>query len=356
VAPALRTLIISDLHLGNWARHDVLRRAGPRGRLLDALGGVDRLVLLGDVAELVTRNRRRALGVAEPVLREIGHRLGAGREAILVPGNHDAPLVRGWARDQGDRLTLDTVVPPDASPALARVVSWLSPARVQVRYPGVWLADRVWATHGHYLDRHLMPESAFGILRGEQSARGRAVARPSDYERARSRSRRAREPFLTRLLNRPVATLIESASELVRVTALPALPRLLMNARLTSLTAAAIDFQMRHAGIPAMARAARQLGVDADWIIFGHVHRFGPLNRESVWPAPRDGPRFLNTGSWLYEPLLVDRARPPHPYWPGGAVLLAADRDPRAVGLLDGLSADELRGARAATGPTKPRG
>ncbi len=344
MAPALRTLIISDLHLGHRARHDVLRWPGPRGRLLDTLDGVDRLVLLGDLAELVTRNRRRALEVAEPVLREIGQRLGPGREAIVVPGNHDSPLVRAWARAQGNRLTLDTVVPPDASPALARVVSWLTPARVQVRYPGVWLADRIWATHGHYLDRHLMPESTFGILRGDRSTRRWAPARPSDYERARSRSRRAREPFLTRLLHRPVATLVQSASGLVRVAALPTLPRLLMNARLTSLTAATIDFQMRHASIPAMARTARQLGVDADWIIFGHVHRFGPLDSESVWLPPGGGPRFLNTGSWLYEPLLVDRAHPPHPYWPGGAVLLAPGGDPRAVGLLDGFSADELRG------------
>ena len=31
---------------------------------------------------------------------------------------------------------------------------------------------------------------------------------------------------------------------------------------------------------------------------------------------------MLNAGAWLYEPLLVDRASAPHPYWPGGAVLL----------------------------------
>ncbi len=121
-----------------------------------------------------------------------------------------------------------------------------------------------------------------------------------------------------------------------------------MNARLTMLTAAAIDFQMRHAAVPAMARAALRLGVQADWIIFGHVHRIGPLAGEGVerWRVAGAGPRFINTGSWLYEPLLVDRARPPHPYWPGGAVLLAPGEEPRAVGLLDDLSADELRGKK----------
>ncbi len=37
-------------------------------------------------------------------------------------------------------------------------MSWLAPARVtRVSYPGVWLGDRIWATHGHYLDHHLHP-------------------------------------------------------------------------------------------------------------------------------------------------------------------------------------------------------
>ena len=68
---------------------------------------------------------------------------------------------------------------------------------------------------------------------------------------------------------------------------------------------------------------SRGSGVDADWVVFGHVHRLGR------WPAtPRGVARhrrrrgIVNTGSWLYEPLLVDRSSPPHPYWPGGAVLL----------------------------------
>jgi hypothetical protein len=42
--------------------------------------------------------------------------------------------------------------------------------------------------------------------------------------------------------------------------------------------------------------------------------------------------------------VLVHRASPPHPYWPGGAVVLEDGSDPRAVGLLDHLGADDLRG------------
>src|SRR2546421_5347040 len=57
-------------------------------------------------------------------------------------------------------------------------------------YPGVWLSDRLWATHGHYLDRHLLPESAFGMGRGLLGRLPRDEAAPIDYERVRSEERR----------------------------------------------------------------------------------------------------------------------------------------------------------------------
>ncbi len=341
MAPALRTLVISDLHLGNRVGHDVLRLPGPRAHLLEALQAVDRLVLLGDIAELMTRNPRRSLTVAEPVLRSIGRQLGPGREVVIVPGNHDGPLIRAWARRQGEALTVAQNVPADASPALQRIVSWLAPAKVSVRYPGVWLSDRIWATHGHYMERYLVPQSAFGVLRFDRSRRPQ---RPIDYERVRRGPRVGREPLLTRLLQRPLATVLEGVADLVRSATLP-VPRLLLDARLAPLTAAAIDFQMQHAGIPAMARVVQRLGIDADWVVFGHVHRVGPLrgDRADRWRGPGGGPGLLNAGSWLYEPLLVDRATPPHPYWPGGAVLLEPGSEPCAVGLLDGVGPGGFR-------------
>ncbi len=79
-------------------------------------------------------------------------------------------------------------------------------------------------------------------------------------------------------------------------------------------------------------------------MIFGHVHRLGPLesDRRDQWIVD-GGPKLLNSGSWLYEPALVERARPPHPYWPGGAVLIESGSDPRVVRLLDGLDRSQLR-------------
>ena len=64
------------------------------------------------------------------------------------------------------------------------------------------------------------------------------------------------------------------------------------------------------------------------------------------WAGDGGSPRYLNTGSWLYEPLLVDRSSPPHPYWPGLALLIEPGHDPRVIGLLDGLSAPDLTDRR----------
>jgi UDP-2,3-diacylglucosamine pyrophosphatase LpxH len=328
----VRTLVVSDLHLGNRSRRDVLRVAEVRERLLAAVAGADRLVLLGDTVELVHRHPLRSMVAAEPVLRAVGKALGPDREVIVVAGNHDAPLLRGWALAQEAQLQASQTVPPTASPALERLVSWLGPARVRVSYPGVWLGDRIWATHGHYLDHHLLPDSAFGVLR--PAGHDIRAASPMEYERLHRHGTRTREPLPARLMTRPVATVIQTALEPLRV-----LPRVMLNTGMAPVTAKVLDVQMRHAATPAMARVARHLGIDADWVLFGHVHRRGPVGDE---PWPEAGSRTVNTGSWLYEPLLVDRAAGPHPYWPGGAVLLEAGRAPRCVGLLDDLPAERL--------------
>jgi Calcineurin-like phosphoesterase len=333
----VRTLVVSDLHLGTRLRHDVLTRPEPLRRLLEALDGVDRLVLLGDVVE--PPQTRAALGAVVHTLQAIGSRLGAGREVILVPGNHDRFLLRPWLWRVGTALTPATPVPLGATPQLQAVTSWLAPARVRVHYPGVWLGERVWATHGHYLDRHLLPESAFGVTRGLLGRTRADGARPIDYERRRGPSVTRTEAVMMKA-PRPVATLAENAAELARASTMPVAPRRLLRPGMARVTASLLSAQMRRASIPAVAHVARRLGVEADWVLFGHVHRLGPLpgDLESGWRAPQGDLRVANSGSWVYEPLLVHNAVPPHPYWPGGALLLEGDEDPRAIGLLDGVA------------------
>lgn len=340
----MSTLVLSDLHLGSRLRHDVLRQPEPLHRLLDALEHIERLVLLGDVVELLDKRADRAMHVAEPILRLIGRTLGTGREVIFVPGNHDRALVAGWIRRVGADLAPGSRVPLDATPELARVASWLAPACVRVHYPGVWLAPGVWATHGHYLDRHLLPESAFGVTRGLIRRAPRPGAVPIDYELAGGPSITRLEASLIRALPRPLAALAEVVAELVRASTMPLAPRRLLRPEMARVTARVLGAQMRLASLPALWRVVGRLGVDAEWVLFGHVHRLGPLpgDLETRWRGSQGQPRLLNTGSWVYEPLLVHNATAPHPYWPGGAVLLEGHRAPRAVGLLDAIPAEAM--------------
>jgi UDP-2,3-diacylglucosamine pyrophosphatase LpxH len=337
----MRTLIVSDLHLGQRPGHDVLRRPEARERLLDALEGIDRLVLLGDTVELASKlSARRPMEVAAPVLRAIGQRMGADREIVLVPGNHDAVIARRWAHERGAALGLADEVPLDASAAGAAIAGMLAPARVRLHHPGVWVGDRVWATHGHYLDRHLVPESTFGLPRWRPGHLPQP-GRPVDYELAHRRNLdRSSDSLRDQLRARPVAVVLEHLAEFTRYATV-----LLRAARLTPLTARLIDLQMRRAALPAMARVAMTLQAPADWVVFGHVHRTGPAPGEA-WQPLEGGPRLVNTGSWIYEPLLLDHVSPPHPYWPGGAVLVQDGAAPRVLGLLDDLRRPQLAGGR----------
>lgn len=332
----MRTLIISDLHLGNRTERDVLRRPAPLERLLDALEEIDRLVLLGDVAELVNRHPERSMAAAEPVLRAVGERLGEAKQVLLVPGNHDWPLLGGWSEDLGPALALDASVPPDASANLARIVSWLGPARVRVRYPGVWLDAETYATHGHYLDDLLAPHAPIGLPLSWRRHEDSTPAGPWYYERRHmERLRHIR----TRPARRGPGATISNVLN-------PVVPQMLRRAGRSSVTAAAVNFQMRRMATPALRTVLGRLELPARRVIFAHVHRLGPLDGDAPRPwRSGHGPELFNSGSWMYERLLVADIRPPHPYWPGGAILLDDGRAPRSMGLLDDLGAEDFHAA-----------
>src|SRR5215213_1745951 len=145
----MRTLVISDLHLGVRTGADVLARPEALDVLCARLDGVDRLVLLGDTLELRHGPARDALARAEPAMRAIGDAIGAGGEVVVVAGNHDHAIVAGWLDWRGRRetpepLSLDErVAPQHASWIVKRLAGWLSPASVEVAYPGLWLRDDV---------------------------------------------------------------------------------------------------------------------------------------------------------------------------------------------------------------------
>ena len=138
----MRTLVISDLHLGLRSGAEVLARPAALDVLLERLADVDRLVLLGDTLELRHGPTRDALATAEPVLRAIGDALGPSREVVLVPGNHDHAIARrlaGLARaPPGARAARrsTSASPPSAASWIAkRLASFLAPGRRRGRLP-----------------------------------------------------------------------------------------------------------------------------------------------------------------------------------------------------------------------------
>jgi UDP-2,3-diacylglucosamine pyrophosphatase LpxH len=341
----MRTLVISDLHLGIRNHRDVLRRRAPLAVLLDVLAQVERLVLLGDVVELSDHNPEDALAAAEPVLRALGRRLGPDREVILVPVNHDRRFVAPWIQAMGARLSVDSSVPLDATPELALASSWLAPAKVSARYPGVWLSERVWATHGHYLNRDLVPAWSLGITHGQLGRMPQDGARPIDYEPAGGRSLRSAHEAISGALPQPLARAADRLEVVARAATMAKASRRLLRPELARVNAGLLSLQMKVASIPALIHVTRTLGVDADHVVFGHVHRLGPLpgDDEGDWEGADGEPRIVNTGSWIYEPLLVRDVRPPDPYWPGGAAILDDAADPQPIGLLDAMPANALQ-------------
>ena len=187
----MRTLIVSDLHLGSVSGTDLLRRPELRAPLLEAARECDRMVLLGDVLELRHGPPREALAAARPFFEDLGRAL-EGSELVLVAGNHDHALIEPWLARRGEQpdpapLGVEQLLDPaEASSAYAQLAAWSAPATVRVAYPGLWLRPDVYATHGHYLDCHLTVPTLERLSVGAMSRMlGRHPAtfdRVSDYE------------------------------------------------------------------------------------------------------------------------------------------------------------------------------
>jgi hypothetical protein len=369
----MRTLIISDLHLGSVSGADVLRRPELRAPLLKALSDVDRLVLLGDVLELRHGPPRDAMAAAQPFFEDLGRAL-AGRELIITAGNHDHALIEPWLARRGEEdepppLGVEQLLhPAQVSPMLERIAELASPARVLAAYPGLWVRPDVYATHGHYLDCHLTVPTLERLSVGAMS---RVLGRPAgafagaeDYEAVSApvfawRDAVARHGPTGDALS-GVATVgawralgghsrggseerdvggrrvggrgfagIRGAgrSSAVRrlrmralVAAFPLAVAALNRAGLGPLRADVSSGELRRAGLAAMGDVAARLGLGEGYVVFGHTHRAGPLpgDREEEWRAGR----LVNAGCWIYAPVFLTSTPGESPYWPGTCVLV----------------------------------
>jgi hypothetical protein len=368
--------------------------------LIEALVDVDRLVLLGDVLELRHGPRRDALAVARPFFEELG-RSFADREIVVVAGNHDHALVESWLRGRDESphpepLELEQrFSAQEASSMLATLASWCAPARMSVAYPGLWLREDVYATHGHYLDCHLtiptMERLGIGMTARALRRQTDAFATVGDYEavtapvfawidavarQARTGSTLNGESTVRmwRALGGDRDTGVRAraksnglggrdAAASTGVAGLAALGPALRRRAIAGAFPVAVaalnrmglgSFQadisapeLRRAGLHAIGEVASRLGLGDAHVIFGHTHRGGPRPTDDAveWRGP-GGAKLLNTGCWTYDAYFLRGGPGESPYWPGGAVLVDEDGPPVLRRLLDRCANEELAPAR----------
>jgi hypothetical protein len=355
----MRTAIVSDLHLGVASDEDVLRDPAVRRALLEELAGADRLVLLGDVVELRNLPVGPSLARARPFFEELGEAIG-DVEVVLVPGNHDhrlaEPLLDELSIAGGTPLGLEHHHATTGPAAL--LDEWLGRARLQIAYPGLWLRDDVYATHGHYMDAHLRLPRAECVAAALMARVGRPLpnpATPTDYERilrplygfayglaqvlpiARRRNGPFERAWEVLAGEERVTTFGARAARAGFPLAIGGLNRLLHADFEPDVTTRAIF----RTGVEAATEMTARLGVDDVDVITGHTHRAGPLPGEPEWPLPRGG-RLHNTGSWVFSSAFHQPGTPPNSYWPGTVTWLENDEPPRRVQLLQSYSHKEM--------------
>ncbi len=370
----MRTVVVSDLHLSSSGNIDLLRRAQHREALLSELQGADEVVLLGDAIELRDRPLSEALELARPFFAELGSAIGDAR-LLLVPGNHDHHLLEEWLEqrrlESAGPLGLEQRIPARSGP-VSELIRGSGLKHVELAYPGVWLRSGVYATHGHYLDRHLTvptferlavaavervlsgtKDTAPGELPGS-AEEGPAI--PDDYERAQAPV----YAFLFALAQagerlsggNPSARVWQALGGgygraarvrgwLLGTVAVPGAVGVANRLGLGPVRSDLSPGAVTRAGLEAIGEVLRRLEIEADHLIFGHTHRRGPMRGETGWRL-EGGTRLWNAGSWVYAPGLLGRTAAESPYWPGTVVVLEDERQPELRHLLDDRAKAEL--------------
>ena len=370
----MRTLIASDLHLGAGTDSDLLRFERHRAPFLEAATEADRVILLGDVVELRDRPLAEALELARPFFDALAE-AAAEAEVVVVPGNHDHHLLEDWLvrrrLDGAEPLSLEERASAGESGPLKAVAEALG-GRVELAYPGVWVRPDVYATHGHYLDRHLtIPTFERLALAAVERALGPAPdastdpldapsgpTDPDEYERAQapvyaflfalaqgaSAERRGPGPSarIWAAMSGGATRAQKLRGWLLGSVALPGAVGVANRLGLGPVKPDLSPGAITRAGLAAMGTVAERLGIEAEHIVFGHTHRRGPLGDEAGWVTP-GGASLVNSGSWVHAPGLLGTAPAAKtPYWPGTVVEVEDEGPPQARLLLESLSREDL--------------
>jgi len=386
----VRTLIVSDLHLGSAVRVDLLRKPELREALIEELRGSDRVVLAGDLLELRHGPRREALGAARAFFEDLGRVIGAppAREVVVIAGNHDHALIEPWLQRRGElpaseplkaeQLIAVTQASATPSAMVAQLAEWAAPARVSAAYPGLWVRPDVYVTHGHYLDCHLtiptLERLGIGVMGRMLRRPAESLKGPEDYEAVMAPvfawiDAVARQAATGETLNgattvrawralgggsgrggrtRRLRTRALAGSFQVAVAALNRAGVGRFNADLST-------GELRRAGLRAMGEVVERLDLSAPgaagpghpggpaYVVFGHTHRAGPMerDREEEWRVG-DGTRLVNAGCWTYDSWFLTPTPGESPYWPGCCVVVDDDGPPVLKRLLQTRTHPEL--------------
>lgn len=332
----------------------MLERPAERSALQSQLPSFDRLVLLGDLVELRQGPLERVLDMALPVLRGLGQALHRGQEVVIVPGNHDHALL-GPRRTRRPPRGLESAVNWQAGEPLAALSHALRGAHVRACYPGAWLREDVYATHGHYLDRHItvpllerLGAATAALLLGDPPPQGQAQAAIEHYEAVLA----PMYALIDAVAQRGLSTGLGMQARVWRSLEsgrrqggwrqrsagllLPGAVGLLNRIGLGPLKADLSSAELRRAGLRAFDEVLRRLAPGAEHVIFGHTHRAGPLpgDDRSEWVSTT-GASLVNSGSWVQSPELIGPRPHMSPYRPGFAVVVADKSAPEVVNLLD---------------------
>ncbi len=374
----MRTAIVSDLHLGTLVSTDLVRDPELCVTLLDELSAADRVVLLGDILELRDRPVGEILERGSAFLELLGTAVGNG-EVVWVPGNHDhrlaEPLLDGHSLARPELpLKLSHRFHPTTDLA-AEIAERVRPAHFTLAYPGLYVRDDVWVTHGHYLDCHITIPTIECLSAAVTMRMLGAIPDPAtaeDYERAIAPIysfgwgfAQARGPERIGGRARPSAAAWRRlngdragrpGTRFLGSVAFPLVARRVGRALRREFDTDISVENISRAGLAAIREVVSRLGIAAEHVVYGHTHRSGPLEQDdpTAWQLG-DGTRLHATGSWTYSPGLCGPTPEQSLFWPGTVTWINDDGPPRRQELLHSRShadlAQAVRRTRAAGVP-----
>jgi len=269
----------------------------------------------------------------------------------LVPGRHF--MARGYVR-----IPIGGAA-ESVRELGGRLAGWLAPAPLRAAYPGVWLRDDVYATHGHYADRHntvpILERLGAGLMARVAIEPDRGPRRAEDYEATlapmyawidavaqgggvRGRGGGGLQVRAWRNLERPGGARIRRAG---LAAGFASFVGLLNRAGLGPLRPDVTAPELRRGGLRAFEEVLQRLDVAGGHAIFGHTHRAGPLpgDDRSEW-ITSTGVSMLNTGSWTYVRGFLGDSPRQSPYRAGFCAVLTESGPPELINLLDGRGLD----------------